>query len=157
PGATITGPAVLVEDNATTVLDAGWTARVDGHGCLRLLRAASGVAAPDALRTPSDDPVGLEVMGRRFMALATEMGEQLRRTSHSVNIKERLDFSCAVFDAQGGLVANAPHIPVHLGAMGETVRALLAEKALQDGDAWVTNDPFRGGSHLPDITVISPV
>ncbi len=157
PGARVRGPAVLVEDTATTVVDPGWTCRVDGHLCLRLVPDGAPAASSASLRTPADDPVGLEVMGRRFMAIATEMGEQLRRTAHSVNIKERLDFSCAVFDAAGGLVANAPHIPVHLGAMGETVRALLAAREVRDGDTWVSNDPYAGGSHLPDITVMSPV
>jgi 5-oxoprolinase (ATP-hydrolysing) len=157
PGALVRGPAVLFEETATTLVAPGWTCRVDGRLCLRLRREGAPAALAAALRTPGDDPVGLEVMGRRFMAIAAEMGEQLRRTAHSVNIKERLDFSCAVFDAQGGLVANAPHIPVHLGAMGETVRALLAARELRPGDTWVSNDPYAGGSHLPDITVMSPV
>jgi len=162
PGATLAGPALIVEDNATTFVDDGWRATVDRERNLVLepaalaapaSRAPALAAAPGARR----DPVGLEVMSNRFMAIATQMGEHLRRVSHSTNIKERLDYSCALFDAQGGLVANAPHIPVHLGAMGETVAALLAERTMRDGEAWVSNDPFRGGSHLPDLTVITPV
>lgn len=160
PGARLAGPALVVEDNATTWLPAGWRARVDGHGTLRLRDEAAVEQAADddsADHEPSVDPVTLQVMGHRFMAIAEQMGEHLRRVAHSTNIKERLDFSCALFDARGQLVANAPHVPVHLGAMGETVAALLAHRELRDGDAWVSNDPYHGGSHLPDLTVITPV
>ncbi len=164
PGARLVGPAVIVEDLATTVIDPGWCGRVDGYHQLLLTEDTSagtdhaGQLAHPSLASPdADDPVGLEVMGNRFMAIATQMGEHLRRVAHSTNIKERLDFSCAVFDRDGGLVANAPHIPVHLGAMGETVRALLADRIMVDGEVWLTNDPYRGGSHLPDLTVITPV
>jgi 5-oxoprolinase (ATP-hydrolysing) len=186
PGARLTGPALVVEDHATTVVDDGWSCRVDGHRQLvledgdphggdpiprwpacRAARVRSLGADADADRVPdgsgatpdsaSPDPVTLAVLSSRFMAIAEQMGEQLRRTAHSTNIKERLDFSCALFDGEGQLVANAPHIPVHLGAMGATVRHILASCELQDGDAWVSNDPRHGGSHLPDITVVSPV
>ena len=164
PGALIDGPALLVEDHATTVVDAGWSAEVDGHGVLRLRPA--GVTAHATARTPAAatvsigaerDPVSLEIMSNRFMSLAWQMGEHLRRVSHSTNIKERLDYSCALFDPDGGLIADAPHIPVHLGAMGETVRCLLDSQAMRPGDTWLTNDPYHGGSHLPDLTVITPV
>ena len=103
------------------------------------------------------DPIQLAIFSHRFMSIAEQMGRALQRTSISVNIKERLDFSCALFDARGHLVANAPHIPVHLGAIGETVRGLLARCDLRPGDAWLSNDPYGGGSHLPDLTVVSPV
>lgn len=152
-GATFDGPALVVEDNATTVVEAGWTATVDAHGQL-LLHDHGATATPLSARR---DPVTLEVMSNLFMSIATQMGEHLRRVAHSTNIKERLDFSCALFDGTGQLVANAPHIPVHLGAMGETVRQLMVDHDLQDGDAWLINDPYRGGSHLPDLTVVTPV
>jgi 5-oxoprolinase (ATP-hydrolysing) len=163
PGASFEGPALIVEDNATTWVEPGWRVRVDGRRWLRLddVVAASGeragAAMPALLAGDANDPVGLEVMGSRFMAIASRMGEHLRRVAHSTNIKERLDYSCALFDAHGGLIANAPHIPVHLGAMGETVAALLAERPMREGDVWLSNDPYKGGSHLPDLTVITPV
>ncbi|HZL99078.1 MAG TPA: hydantoinase B/oxoprolinase family protein, partial [Planctomycetota bacterium] len=119
--------------------------------------ARTGTPTPALLAGEGSDPVGLEVMGNRFMAIASRMGEHLRRVAHSTNIKERLDYSCALFDSRGGLIANAPHIPVHLGAMGETVAALLAERPMREGDVWLSNDPYKGGSHLPDLTVITPV
>jgi len=153
PGAHFEGPALVVEDNATTVVERGWRLNVDGYH--QLLLKDQGVA-PRALSVERD-PVTLEVMSNLFMSLATQMGEHLRRVAHSTNIKERLDFSCALFDAGGQLVANAPHIPVHLGAMGETVRHVLQHCELRDGDAWLSNDPYRGGSHLPDLTVVTPV
>ncbi len=152
-GATFDGPALVVEDNATTVVEAGWTATIDDHG--QLLLHDHGATAPQL--SGQRDPVTLEVMSNLFMSMATQMGEHLRRVAHSTNIKERLDFSCALFDGAGQLVANAPHIPVHLGAMGETVRQLMADHDLQDGDAWLINDPYRGGSHLPDLTVVTPL
>jgi len=151
--ATFEGPALVVEDNATTVVEDGWTATVDGHGQLLLVDHGSSTTPLSTRR----DPVTLEVMSNLFMSIATQMGEHLRRVAHSTNIKERLDFSCALFDGSGQLVANAPHIPVHLGAMGETVRQLMADHDLQDGDAWLINDPYRGGSHLPDLTVVTPI
>ncbi len=157
PGAELRGPAVLLEGTGTVVLDPGFDARVDPDGVLTL----TDTGAPkelhrDDLTVP--DPVRLEVFGNRFMSIAEQMGAVLRNTSVSTNIKERLDYSCAVFDREGGLVANAPHIPVHLGAMGATVRAVQrAIPELRDGDAVVTNDPAAGGSHLPDVTLVSPV
>ncbi len=115
----------------------------------------------DALATPErsgDDPVTLEVVARRMQGIADSMGETLRRTAVSVNIRQRLDFSCAVFDAQGQLIANAPHVPVHLGAMGHTVRTIMTRyPQMFRGDVYVSNHPYSGGSHLPDVTVVSPV
>jgi len=157
------GPALIEGAATTVVVDPGWTVVVGREGVLHLLhRPAAGL--PERARDLRSDPVRLELFHNRFMSIATRMGENLRRTAWSPNIKERLDFSCAVFDARGRLVANAPHIPVHLGAMGETVRSLIhhfegdtSGNFPAPGDAWAINDPFRGGSHLPDITVISPV
>ncbi len=166
PGAELSGPAVVLEDTGTLILDAGFEGRVAANGALLLSdvggRAASMQGAPAATQgapaAQEADPVRLEVFGSRFMSIAEQMGAVLRNTSVSTNIKERLDYSCAVFDAEGGLVANAPHIPVHLGAMGETVRAVQARfPDLAQGDVVVTNDPFAGGSHLPDVTVVTPV
>ena len=101
----------------------------------------------------------LEVFGNLFMAVAEQMGERLRSTAHSVNIKERLDFSCAIFDADGGLIANAPHIPVHLGSMGESIKMVINRNKghIKPGDVYVLNDPYHGGTHLPDVTVVTPV
>jgi 5-oxoprolinase (ATP-hydrolysing) len=156
-GDIVTGPALIVDATATTVVEPGWWAEVDGLGNLILARAAPRDAAP-AMGT-AVDPVMLEVMGNLFMAIAEEMGVALRNTASSVNIKERLDFSCAVFDRDGNLIANAPHIPVHLGSMGDSIRTMIAARggAMRDGDAYVLNAPYRGGTHLPDITVIMPV
>jgi 5-oxoprolinase (ATP-hydrolysing) len=157
PGQAIAGPAVLIEDTGTIVVDPGFVACVGASGILEIEDRAGAAAAP-AWDLGRADPIRLEVLGSRFMSIAEQMGGVLRNTAVSANIKERLDFSCAVFDADGGLVANAPHIPVHLGAMEETVRALRdAVPDLAAGDALVTNDPFRGGSHLPDVTVVTPV
>jgi 5-oxoprolinase (ATP-hydrolysing) len=155
-GAVLAGPALVLDETGTIVVLPGFSAEIAGSGALVLTDRAVPAAAHDA--RAADDPVRLEVAGSRFMAIAEQMGAVLRHTAVSTNIKDRLDYSCAVFDAEGGLVANAPHIPVHLGAMGETVRALRAEfPDAAPGDAWVTNDPFRGGSHLPDVTVVTPV
>ncbi len=165
-GMRIAGPALVLEATGTVAIDPGFEARVEAEGVLRLedrerstrdgARADDGSAATRHLEEA--DPVRLEVLGSRFMSIAEQMGAVLRNTSVSTNIKERLDYSCAVFDPEGGLVANAPHIPVHLGAMGATVRAVRAAfPRLAPGDAVVTNDPGAGGSHLPDITVVSPV
>ena len=156
-GSRIEGPAVLLEDTGTVVLDPGFSAEIVAEGILRLEDEA-GPVRPAAVDLSRPDPVRLEVFGNRFMSIAEQMGAVLRNTSVSTNIKERLDYSCAVFDARGGLVANAPHIPVHLGAMAETVRCVLeAFPDLADGDTVVTNDPAAGGSHLPDVTTITPV
>ncbi len=153
----IEGPAIVLESTGTVVLDPGFRARVDPRGVL----VVEDTGAPPSRREldlRAADPVRLEVFGNRFMSIAEQMGAVLRNTALSTNIKERLDYSCAVFDREGGLVANAPHIPVHLGAMGATVRAVLqAIPDLQPGDAIITNDPAEGGSHLPDVTVVTPV
>ncbi|MCC6619720.1 MAG: hydantoinase B/oxoprolinase family protein [Deltaproteobacteria bacterium] len=146
-----------VESRGTVIVDPGWTAVRDPSGHLVLHRNKEP-GAPDMAPTTGCDPVLLEIFHGRFFAIAEQMGRVLRRTALSTNIRERLDFSCAVFDRQGGLVANAPHIPVHLGAMGEAVRAVRAAfPSMAPGDAFVTNDPSAGGSHLPDVTVVSPV
>jgi 5-oxoprolinase (ATP-hydrolysing) len=156
-GHVLDGPAIVLEPTGTVVIDPGFRARVADDGVLRL----EDVARLPRM-APGDgavaDPVRLEVLGNRFMSIAEQMGAVLRNTAVSTNIKERLDYSCAVFDGDGGLVANAPHVPVHLGAMQETVRALRASfPDPEPGDVWVTNDPFAGGSHLPDVTVVTPV
>jgi 5-oxoprolinase (ATP-hydrolysing) len=158
PGADLAGPALVLEATGTVVLEGGFRATLSPRGTLLLEDRAGPAGTGPGARRPPDDPVRLEVAGSRFMSIAEQMGGVLRHTAVSTNIKDRLDYSCAVFDAEGGLVANAPHIPVHLGAMGETVRALrTALPDLAPGDVLVTNDPFRGGSHLPDVTVVTPV
>ncbi len=162
PGDRITGPALVYEGMSTTILAPGWRGEVLERG--ELLLTAS-VDVQDARPTPSvdettatPDPAALEVFNNRFAAIAEQMGITLRNTASSVNVKERLDFSCAIFTATGDLVVNAPHIPVHLGAMGETVRCILADNpSIHAGDVFVTNDPYRGGSHLPDVTVVTPI
>ncbi|MEM6290160.1 MAG: hydantoinase B/oxoprolinase family protein [Myxococcota bacterium] len=149
------GPALILEATGTIVLEPGWRMRRGPDDVLVIEDV--GTRSARALDT-SRDPVTLQVMGSRFMAIAEQMGEVLRRTALSTNIRERLDFSCAVFDAHGGLVANAPHMPVHLGAMGESVAAIAAQHPTpRPGDVFATNDPAAGGSHLPDITVVTPV
>jgi 5-oxoprolinase (ATP-hydrolysing) len=151
--ATVTGPTTLRAPTTTVHVPPGWTAR-RADGLLRLERQDRAPAAAGTTRTPH----GVALWGARFMAVAEQAGAVLQRLARSVNIKERLDFSCAVFDEAGGLVANAPHIPVHLGAMGETVRDVLRhEQDLPDGACWLTNDPSAGGSHLPDLTVVTAV
>lgn len=157
PGDRIEGPAIIIEEGATTVIEPGWLGSVDGFGHLILTRAEPPVRA-FATGTQAD-PVLLEVFNNLFMSAAEEMGAVLANTAHSVNIKERLDFSCAVFDATGGLVANAPHMPVHLGSMGYSVRAVMAARGpgMKRGEVYIHNAPYDGGTHLPDITVIRPV
>jgi 5-oxoprolinase (ATP-hydrolysing) len=156
-GVRLRGPALLLEDTGTLLLDPGFSAEPDADGVL-LLRDEAGPRRPASADLSQPDPIRLEVFGNRFMSIAEQMGAVLRNTSVSTNIKERLDYSCAVFDAEGGLVANAPHIPVHLGAMSETVRAARVRfPDLEDGDVVVSNDPSAGGSHLPDVTVVTPV
>ncbi len=156
-GAVIAGPAVIREATGTVVLEPGWQARVDATGNLILERVAA--MARIAAAGTRADPILLEVMGNLFMAIADQMGATLANTAWSVNIKERLDFSCAIFDANGDLVANAPHVPVHLGSMSHAVKTVIAATTDQarDGDAWMLNSPFNGGTHLPDVTVITPV
>jgi 5-oxoprolinase (ATP-hydrolysing) len=189
PGDRIAGPAIIAEANATTVVEPQWQAEVTPLNHLVLSRAvprpkreAIGTPRPpqsmrqessnnsSASRAPSrtaqsatesgaPDPVRLEIFNSLFMAIAEQMGVTLANTAYSVNIKERLDFSCAIFDTAGGLIANAPHLPVHLGAMGESVRVVATENAgkMRRGDAYVLNNPYHGGTHLPDVTVITPV
>lgn len=157
PGASLRGPALVLEDTGTVVLDPGFSLTVRADGTLHL-RDETGAARPAVPDLSEADPVRLEVFGHRFMSIAEQMGAVLRNTSVSTNIKERLDYSCAVFDDAAGLVANAPHIPVHLGAMSETVQAVRDRfPDLAPGDVVATNDPFAGGSHLPDVTVVTPV
>ena len=154
-GNEIPGPALIMDPNATIVVDAGWAASRLADGTLALRRAtAADMAGGDTAL----DPIRLELFNKRFMSVAEQMGVALERTAHSVNIKERLDFSCAVFDANGGLVANAPHMPVHLGSMSASVRAAAeAHPGLGPGDAVAVNAPYDGGTHLPDITLVTPV
>ncbi|HVQ07976.1 MAG TPA: hydantoinase B/oxoprolinase family protein [Allosphingosinicella sp.] len=161
PGDTIPGPALIIDPSATTVVEPGWQAQVDPLGNLILTRSTPRAAAAAGAEV---DPVMLEVMANLFMAIAEEMGVALQNTASSVNIKERLDFSCALFDGAGDLVANAPHIPVHLGSMGDSIRTVIAARGerrdgrgMKSGDVYVLNAPYRGGTHLPDITVIMPV
>ncbi len=157
PGATIVGPALIVEANATTVLEPGWQAAVNAPGHLLLQRSRP---AADRERLETDcDPVMLEVFNNLFMHIAEQMGAVLENTAYSVNIKERLDFSCALFDADGELIANAPHVPVHLGSMGDSVQHILRANAgaMRPGDVYLMNAPYSGGTHLPDVTVVTPV
>ncbi len=156
-GARLRGPALILDDTGTTVVDPGFSLRVDAEGVVHLRDEGAPVRAAHGDLTRAD-PIRLEVFGNRFMSIAEQMGAVLRNTSVSTNIKERLDYSCAVFDPAGGLVANAPHIPVHLGAMAETVRVVRERfPDLAPGDVVATNDPAAGGSHLPDVTVVTPV
>ena len=157
PGATIAGPALILESIGTIVIEPDFKAQIDGYGHIIIEEISENQTAL-AFDKHGQDPVGLEIFNHLFMSVAEQMGTVLRRTAVSTNIKERLDFSCAVFDDKGSLVANAPHIPVHLGAMGESVRSIRAvHSEMQEGDVFVTNNPFRGGSHLPDITVVTPI
>ncbi|MBV7534607.1 hydantoinase B/oxoprolinase family protein [Duganella sp. sic0402] len=156
-GDIIKGPAIIAESNATTIVESGWQAEVSLHDHLVLKRVA---ALPErrAIGTTAD-PVMLEIFNNLFMSIAEQMGLRLQNTAHSVNIKERLDFSCAIFDADGNLIANAPHMPVHLGSMGESIKTVMHENAgrMRAGDVFMLNDPYNGGTHLPDVTVITPV
>ena len=156
PGHAVDGPAVIAEDLATTVVEPGWQAVVSDRGDLLLSRVT---ARPAKAQVSTDaDPVMLEIFNNLFMSVAEQMGVRLQSTAHSVNIKERLDFSCAVFDADGGLIANAPHMPVHLGSMGESIKMVIERNPrIRRGDVYVLNDPYHGGTHLPDITVVTPV
>ncbi len=162
PGDAVDGPAVIAEATATTVVEPGWRATLTAREHLLLERV---VARPKRVAIGTQaDPVMLEVFNNLFMSIAEQTGAVLQNTAYSVNIKERLDFSCALFDADGFLIANAPHIPVHLGAMGESIRTVLRERqpgsdkgAMAPGDVYVLNAPYNGGTHLPDVTVITPV
>ena len=157
PGCYIDGPAVIAERNATTVVEPGWRATVTALDHLLLERVAPREARV-AIGTQVD-PVMLEVFNNLFMNIAEQMGLQLQNTAYSVNIKERLDFSCALFDAQGALIANAPHMPVHLGSMSESIKTVIERwrGRMLPGDVYVLNDPYHGGTHLPDVTVVTPV
>ena len=156
-GGVVDGPAIILESTATTVVEPGWSACVAATGDLILERVV-GLARESAVGTDCD-PVMLEVFNNRFMSIAEQMGLTLENTAYSVNIKERLDFSCAIFDPDGMLVANAPHIPIHLGSMSESVRTVIRENAgrMKPGDVFCVNAPYNGGTHLPDVTVITPV
>ncbi|MES2263457.1 MAG: hydantoinase B/oxoprolinase family protein [Pseudomonadota bacterium] len=156
-GDVVKGPAIIAEANATTVIEPGWQAEVTPQDHLVLTRVE---ALPErrAIGTTAD-PVMLEIFNNLFMSIAEQMGLRLQNTAYSVNIKERLDFSCAIFDADGNLIANAPHMPVHLGSMGESIKTVMRENAgrMHAGDVYMLNDPYNGGTHLPDVTVITPV
>ncbi len=150
------GPHLILRADTQIWVAAGWRAEGGADGMIRLRRVAG--SAQRRIDPATVDPVTLELYNRRFMGVAEAMGAALERTARSVNIKERLDFSCALFDAAGGLVANAPHMPVHLGSMGASVRAITARHPVQrPGDAFALNNPYAGGTHLPDITVVMPV
>lgn len=156
PGERVDGPAIITEASATTVVDDGWQAAMTREGHLVMER----VAVPEGSAASTEaDPVLLEVFNNLFMSIAEQMGARLESTAQSVNIKERLDFSCALFDPDGSLVANAPHIPVHLGSMGTSVKEVIQRRGsgMRPGDTYAVNDPYHGGTHLPDVTVITPV
>ena len=156
-GQRIDGPAIIADSNSTIVVDAGWTGELQKHGQL-LLKRSTGKDRDDIQDDTRPDPVRLEIFNRLFMHIAEQMGTVLQHTALSVNIRERLDFSCALFDDQGRLVSNAPHMPVHLGSMGESVRSVIEARGdrLKAGDAIMLNSPYHGGTHLPDITVVTP-
>jgi len=160
PGMMINGPAIIIETTGTNVIEVGWQAQLTCRNHLILTREAfSQIREQKSELQNRPDPVLLEIFNNLFKAIAEQMGITLQNTSSSVNIKERLDFSCAIFDEKGQLVANAPHIPVHLGSMSESVTALIKAKGdnIKPGDVYVSNNPYNGGTHLPDITVITPV
>ncbi len=157
PGQAIDGPAIILDPTSTTIVEPDWRAIANDRGHLVLDRQVAMLRRA-AIGT-SVDPVMLEIFNNLFMSIAEQMGSTLEKTSHSVNIKERLDFSCALFDQQGRRIANAPHMPVHLGSMGESVETVIAAngKSMRPGDVYVLNAPYNGGTHLPDITVVTPV
>src|SRR6185437_15886455 len=156
PGHRIVGPALIIEDHQTVAVEPEWEAQVTSRNHLLLERIATRQEARVGKRA---DPVMLEVFNNLFVSIAEQMGYALQNTARSVNIKERLDFSCAIFDARGRLIANAPHIPVHLGSMDRSVETVLRELGdkLKPGDVYMLNAPYNGGTHLPDITVVTPV
>jgi len=155
-GALIDGPAIIAERNSTTVIEPDWRGTVGNDGALELVR--TGARADRFASGTHADPVMLEVFNNLFMNIAEQMGSRLQSTAYSVNIKERLDFSCALFDAAGQLIANAPHMPVHLGSMGESIRTVIERNPrIQAGEIYLLNDPYHGGTHLPDMTVVTPV
>ncbi len=157
PGHRLNGPAIIMEATSTIMIEPGWQATVSARDDI-VVRRVESLPGREHIGTAAD-PVMLEVFNNLFMSIAEQMGTALENTAYSVNIKERLDFSCAVFDQNGDLVANAPHIPVHLGSMGESVKTIIRERAgaLNRGDVYMLNNPYQGGTHLPDITVITPV
>jgi 5-oxoprolinase (ATP-hydrolysing) len=155
-GQQLSGPAMVIEPTGTVIIEPNWSGELDRLG--NLILSANAVRASEATTEKAVDPVQLEIFNNRYMSIAEQMGIILRNTSQSVNVKERLDFSCAIFDAEGNLVANAPHVPVHLGSMDASVKTIIASgQEINCGDAFVQNNPHSGGSHLPDITVVSPV
>ncbi|MEE2877353.1 MAG: hydantoinase B/oxoprolinase family protein [Candidatus Neomarinimicrobiota bacterium] len=155
PGFEIDGPAIIIEQFSTTVVEPGFSAVLNQYRHIVLTHKE----VPEISMEPERDPIMLEVFNHLFMSIAEQMGHTLTNTAHSINIKERLDFSCAIFDPEGNLVANAPHMPVHLGAMSESVKEIIGVNrgAMKQGDAFLINNPHRGGSHLPDLTVIAPI
>ncbi len=156
PGDQLIGPCLIIEPTATIVVEDGWTAEITDLHHMVLTRTTAR-ATRHAVGTQAD-PVMLEIFNNMFMSIAEQMGFTLQKTAHSVNIKERLDFSCAVFDQTGGLVSNAPHMPVHLGSMGASVKTVIEQNPdMSPGDVFVLNAPYNGGTHLPDITVVAPV
>ncbi len=158
PGQRINGPAIILNDGSTLAIDKGWVAQSLSGGTLLLERITVDVREDLPAEEIAFDPVVRDCLAQRLSAIATQMGVVLQQTAISVNVKQRRDYSCAVFDAQGRLLANAPHVPVHLGAMGQTVRGIMAAfPTIRPGDCFITNDPYRGGSHLPDVTVVTPV
>ncbi len=157
-GSTVQGPALLLEPHSQILVEPGWRATMGADAMLRLTARTAAAAARPAAGTEQADPVQLELFNRRFMGVAVQMGKVLERTALSVNMKERLDFSCAVFDRDGALVANAPHMPVHLGSMSVSVREVIKRRPeLRPGEAVALNSPYAGGTHVPDITVVMPV
>jgi 5-oxoprolinase (ATP-hydrolysing) len=159
PGDHVEGPAVICERNTTIVVERRWSATLSPQGDVMLRKSGEVLASRRMRADAKADPVLLEIFNNLFMAIAEQMGVTLSNTASSVNIKERLDFSCAIFDAQGQLIANAPHMPVHLGSMGESVQEVLRRRAdtMRGGDAYALNAPYAGGTHLPDVTVVMPV
>ncbi len=155
----VSGPAFIVDNNLTVLIEPGFNAEIDKSGLIIINKAKLKSSRKVRIKNAAPDPVLLEIFNNLFMNSAEEMGIVLQKAAHSVNIKERLDFSCAIFDSEGDLVANAPHIPVHLGSMADTVRSIYAENkdTMKPGDVYLTNNPYKGGSHLPDLTVVYPV
>ncbi|MFD1556969.1 hydantoinase B/oxoprolinase family protein [Paraburkholderia silviterrae] len=156
-GDVLDGPAIIAEKNGTTVVEPGWQAALTAQGNVVMTRVLP-LPTRRSIGTEAD-PVRLEIFNNLFMSIAEQMGLRLQNTAYSVNIKERLDFSCAIFDAAGNLIANAPHMPVHLGSMGESIKTVIERNrdTMRDGDVFMLNDPYHGGTHLPDVTVITPV
>jgi 5-oxoprolinase (ATP-hydrolysing) len=154
-GQKIKGPAIIIEKTGTNVVEPNWQAEISPRYDIILTRIEAA-NAPKQITT-NVDPVMLEVFNNLFMSIAEQMGATLANTAYSVNIKERLDFSCAVFDQAGQLIANAPHVPVHLGSMGDSVQTVIKEQTAKQGDVFVLNNPYHGGTHLPDVTVVTPV